>query len=286
MPFIIIYFTGRRKKPQSTSNSSSTGSSRISAEHMKSVILMKQNRKSTYKTYMRIWRQFNRFLIQLDVRPESWEQRTMLFMGHLIEKGSQSSTIKSYISAIKKVLTDDGYEWNEKDMLLASLTKACRLVNDRVRTRLGISSGLLDLILFEIHRIFGKRQSQQPYLEIMYQALFALGYYGLMRIRELMFSKHVVKAANIHIAENKCKVMIALYSSKTHGEANRPQKIRITKPDSDGKGFNKNFCPFNLLQKFLRMRGDFDDAQETFFIFRDGSPVFPHHAHTVLRAAI
>ena len=86
------------------------------------------------------------------MKPKLWEDRTTLFIGHLIDKGIQSSTIKSYVSAIKKTLVDDDYEWQDNRVLLGSLTRACKLVNDRVKTRLPVQRGLLDLLLFEIQR--------------------------------------------------------------------------------------------------------------------------------------
>ena len=70
-----------------------------------------------------------------------------------------------------------GYIWDDKKILLSALTKACRIINDRVRTHFPIQCGLLELILFEIERHFAR--SNQIYLIIMYQALFSLGYYGL-----------------------------------------------------------------------------------------------------------
>ena len=91
-----------------------------------------KNRKSTTSNYLSIWRQFNRFVIKLDSKPPTWEERLILFVGQLVQDGMQSSTVRSYISAIKGTLTDDGYIWNENRALLSALTKACKVVNDRV----------------------------------------------------------------------------------------------------------------------------------------------------------
>ena len=161
-------------------------------------------------------------------------------------------------------------------------TRACKLVNDRVHTRLEIQCGLLELILFEIHRFFSN--SGQEYLNILYKALFALGYYGLLRAGELTLSQHVVKAANVHITQNKDKMLIIFYSSKTHGLESRPQKIRIT-ATSDYR-VKRNFCPFQLVRAYLKSRGDYDTKEEPLFIFRDGSPVTATHVRTVLRSVI
>ena len=134
--------------------------------------------------------------------------------------------VKTYVSAIKRILIDDGYLWNQQRILLNALTKTCRLVNDKVFTRLPIQCGLLELMLYEFERMF--QNSRQFYLDVMYKAIFLLGYYGLMRVGELTLSKHVMKGANVHVALNRRKILIVLYSSKTHTSAMRPQKIRIT----------------------------------------------------------
>ena len=72
--------------------------------------------------------------MKLDVKPKSWEDRAQMFIAHLIEyKGAQSCTIKSYVSAIKHMLINDKYEWKDGKILLAALTRACRLTNDQAR---------------------------------------------------------------------------------------------------------------------------------------------------------
>ena len=149
-------------------SSKSRSSSVISASHMKMILeklLQNQNRDSTSKTYLHIWRQFNSFVINLDVKSRLWEDRTSLFIAHLVyNKGVQSSTVKTYVSAIKRILVDDGYFWNQQRILLNALTKTCRLVNDRVFTRLPIQCGLLELMLFEFERMF--QNGGQIYLEV------------------------------------------------------------------------------------------------------------------------
>ena len=95
-------------------------------------LLMVQHRDSTSKTYLSIWRQFNKFIVNLDKKPELWEDRAMLFIAYLIEKGTQSATIKSYISAIKKTLVMDEYNCNDNLVLVRPLSRACRIINDTV----------------------------------------------------------------------------------------------------------------------------------------------------------
>ena len=247
------------------------------------------NRQSTKENYLRIWRRFNKFVIKLDNKPKTWEDRVYLFVAHLIDNGAQSSSVKSYISAIKSVLCDDGYIWKDERMLLSTLTKSCKLVNDTVRTRLPIQCGLLELILFEMQRFF---KGQQLYLETMYSALFLLGYYGLMRIGELCYSEHALKASNVHIACNKDKILMILYTSKTHGYGNLPQKIKIT---ANANSMIKNqkkrhFCPFQAVRKYISIRGgggeNYDDENEQFFVLSDKSPVTQCMTRNLLKILI
>ena len=160
--------------------------------------------------------------MQLDKRPKLWEDRAMLFAATLIEQGIQSATLRSYISAIKAILTDDNYPWDDGKMLLRTLSRACRLTNDKLTVRLPIKSNLLEIILFEVKRHF----QQQPYLSVLYQTLFVVAYYGLFHIGELASSTHPVKAKDVHIGTNKNKLLFMLYTSKTHSiettEQNKP----------------------------------------------------------------
>ena len=213
-------YSGSRSRFSNTSRISTH-----SVQMMLNKLLGHTNRDSTTNNYLTVWRQFNKFIISLDYKPPSWEERAALFLAFKIEvDGLKSTSVKSYLSAIKKLLIDDGYDWNNSKILLGSLTKACRLVNDRVHTRLPIQCSLLEMILFEIQRKF--TNDGQMYLKSLYMALFTLSYYGLMRVGEVMLSDHVVKVANVHCATNKDKILVILYTSKTHNRGMRPQKIK------------------------------------------------------------
>ena len=229
--------------------------------------------------------------MRLDKKPKDWEQRVALFCAFLVDSGHRSATVKSYVSAIKCVLKLDGYKWCDNMVLLDSLTRACRLINDRVFHRLPIHKGLLEILLFEFEHMF----LASPFLEVLYKAVFAMGYYGLMRAGELAFdcgefsSNHAVKAKNVHIGQNKAKVMIVLYTSKTHGKESRPQKIKIAGSSGyviGGASQNRNFCPFQLIKDYMTVRGSFDHDDEQFFIFRDRSQIQPVHIRRVLKEAL
>ena len=266
---------------------STSSDSRISTYDMELVVqklLCTQTRTSTSQTYLSIWCQFNNFNLSLDVMP-SWEQRTTLYIAHLIERGFQSGTIKSYVSAIKKLLITEGYKWRDEDVLTSSLTRACKLINDRVNIRLPIHCSLLEILLFEIERIF---PDSQIYLQYLYKSLLLLGYYGMMRVGEITEREHMLRAQNVHLARNKDKLLLILYSSKTHDRSSRPQKIKITsnRSEKSGKYVHRNFCPFGVLRTFLSLRGGYRSEYEQFFIFRDGGNVKPVQANSLLKRAI
>ena len=225
-------------------------------------------------------------MIKLDVKPKHWKDRVTLFIGYKVDQGIQSATVRSYVLAIKRTLIEDGYPWDDTRVILGSLTKACKIINDKVHTRLPIKCSLLELILFEVQRIC--RKDDQVFLEAMYKALFGLAYYGLMRIGEVTISDHVVKAKDVHAAENKDKLMIKLYSSKTHNKGMRAQTIKVTSNLSvkTGNYVKRHFCPVMLIKKFLNMRGSYQVDNDQLFIFRDGSPVTPFHARDMLKRCL
>ena len=239
---------------------------------------LKTKRQSTDMNYFGIWRKFNSFIIKLDKRPDSWEERISLYAAYLVDIGIQSSTLCSYYSAIKSVLREDGYVISDDKILLNTLAKACRIVNDKVITRLPIRIKLSELLLFELERIF----ETQPYLEILYKSIFLLGYYGLFRIGELTSGSHPIKAINVHIAQNKDKMLFILYSSKTHGRESRAQRVKISS-DVNCKRF---FCPFRISREYLALRGNFLQETDPFFIFKDQSPVKPAQVRKVLKMTL
>ena len=195
----------------------------------------KQTRASTAENYLSIWRHLNIFLISLDTKENlSWEEKTALFGTYLVDGGVQSSTLKSYFSAIKHILKQDGYPWDDNKAILSSLVRGCCLENDKVKVRLPIQKSLLELLLFESERFFNE-SAPQPYLEILYKTIFCLAYYGMMRVGELTWSPHTVKACNIHVGHNKDKIQVVLYTSKIALCRLRWFKLNVSKYQKDVK---------------------------------------------------
>ena len=232
---------------------------------------------STKKVYQLVWHKFNSFLLRLDNHPKSWEERTALFGAFLFKEGLQSQMIKLYFSAIKATLIDNDYDWDDDKVILTSLVRASKLVNDRFLVRLPIYKGLLELLLFEIECMY----ETQPFLEALYKAFFLISYYGMFRVGELALGPHTLKAKDVHIAQNKDKILFVLYSSNIHHEGMRPQKIKITAVQT--KNDNAFFCPFRASRNYLAVRGSYSADTDPFFIFTDHSPVNPQQVCRVLK---
>ena len=246
-----------------------------------------RNRSSTKANYYGIWRKFNEFFIRLDRKPDTWEERLVLFVGFLISQNRKSNTIRSYVSAIKSVLKEDGQQINEDIFLLKSLTKACKLVNDRVKTRLPIRKPLLKLILSKVDTVF---KELQPYLTILYKAILVTAYFGLFRIGEVCESIHVIKAKDVHIGRNKKKMMFILHTSKTHWLDVKPQIVKINSMQKDSAKGNdleaNKICPFSILSTYLQLRPKRKTDFEQFFVFRDRTSVSPSHMRSILKKLI
>ena len=298
---ILLYFLvgsehrkcrGGKNKSRCSGNSGCSTSSRLSTVEILYIITQLQNskyRKSTKDTYMTVWRKFNEFFVKLDTKPTNWEDRILLFVGYLVQEKRQSATIKNFISAIKAVLSDNNISVNEDRFLLNSLTRACRLHFDTVTVKLSIYKELLLTIISYTGEYFA-RQGQQ-YLAILYQAMFATAYYGLFRVGEITFSQHSVKACDVHIADNKRKILFVLRSSKTHNHGHPPQLIKIrnymthdASQSTQNRDHQKNlFCPYQLIRNYLSVCRSYIDQKEIFFVFLDRSPVYPHHFTFVLK---
>ena len=206
----------------------------------------------------------------------------MLFLGYLIDSCKQSATVKSYLSAIRAVLKDDGVKLNEDLFLVSSsLTRACKYKNDNFRTRLPLQKGMLTVLLQQVEQHFN--DLNQQYLKILYRAVFSTMYFGLLQISEVA-CEHVILARDVHIGFNKKKLLFILRTSKMHWHGNRPQLVKISstrKSTQKQKAYkvrqqNNNLlcpCPYQLLRDYATRRGPYRTDDEPFFVFADNSPI-------------
>ena len=183
-------------------------------------------RDSTRLNYYRVWKNFNAFYQRLDRKPSNWEERLSLFVAFLVQTNKRSSTVKSYISAIRAILKEDSVKLNEDITLLSALTRACKIRNDVIINKLLIRRPLLNMLLPSIKHYFA--DNPQPYLVKLYRAILSTTYFGLFRIGEMCKSPHALLTKDVHIGRNKNKMMFLLHSSKTHTKGDKPQVIKIS----------------------------------------------------------
>ena len=278
--------TGVSSDTISTSSSISTRKLQLIVEDLK----YQRHRKSTKSNYYGIWKKFNELFIRLDVKPNNWEDRIVLFVGYMINEGRKSTTIRSYVSAIKAILADINEQIDDNSVLLSSLTKACRIQKDTLTMKLPIKKGLLKLILVGITRLFN--DPPQPYLEILYKVMFVTAYFGLFRIGELTLSDHNVRAKDVHVGINKTKLLFVLHSSKMHSKGVKPQMIKITASESSELPArlhqSTSTCPFRLVKNYIKhcKKCIQHNAEEPFFIFNDRSPVKPNNFRYILKKSL
>ena len=234
--------------------STSSGSSSLSRKRIRQIIdklKLRQFRDSTRRTYHTAWKVFSKFYLRLDIKLKTWEDRLTLFVGYMADQKKQSSTIRSYISAIKAKLKEVGIQLKENQYLLTSITKACKYKNHKAGIRLSIHKEMLKEIILQVAGIF---PSEQPYLECLYKALFTVAYFGLFRVGELTKGSYPVLAKDVHITTNKKKILF--------------------------------ICQFTALKNFLNLRRGFTSKHESFFIFRDGSLVTPDNFRNILKKTL
>ena len=180
---------------------------------------------------------------------------------------------------------------NKMMFFLSSLTRACKLKNDVIQSRIPIRKSLLSVIVWTVGRIFC---SEQPFLICLYRALFLTTYFSLFRVGEVTRSTHRVCACDVQIGQNKNKLIFILRSSKTHNQSDKPQIIKISAIMQNRRHTLEQtthcesdvFCPFQMLKQFISMCGQYVTDEEPFFIFRDHSPVLPSHFRWVLKKCI
>ena len=165
-------------------------------------------RNSTHRNYYSVWRTFNEFFVRLDVRPNDWSDRLSLFVTYLVDQKYRSQTVKSYISAIKGVLREDGVQIHADQFLLSALTCACRMKNDNVKARLPIHKGMLQIIVRKTVEHFNSLN--QPYLARLYSSVFVTMYFGLLRVGEVTTGNHPVQVGDVHVGFNKKKILLIL----------------------------------------------------------------------------
>ena len=278
-------------------SSTNSSSSRLSSKDLNNIVERLKNQchhDSTRKQYYQIWKQFANFILRLDFRPSEWEQKITLFIALLIDQKKQSATVRTYLSAFRVVLKIGGIKLQEDLFLINSLTRACKITNDRIHARLPISKAMLNIILKQVKTHFEDGDNVQLFLSLLYQTMFSTAYYGMLKVGEVTLGSHPILAKDVHIGANKEKLMLILHSLKTHAKCNFPQMVKISSTRTSAaknriqqQAENQEFCPYMLIRKYANLRGPFRCADnEPFFTFAGGVPVKPIHMNRCLKTIL
>lgn len=203
----------------------------------------------------------------------------VMYAAHLGNVGETSQTVASYMSAIRYKLRKDGLDIPDRNFEIASIIRTCKLKNDQVRYRCGLTKKMTeDLVLAAQRLLLGKGQT---YLFKMYRAVFLVAYYGMFRIGELGDSPHALQACDVKVSTNKTKFLLILRSSKTHGKGDHPHTVNI--PQLVDVNFDNDlFNPYLALLDFQNIRPKADN----FFIHQDGSPLQVTHIRTMFKKVL
>ena len=219
----------------------------------------------------------------------TWEERITLFAGYLIGHNRRSTTVRSYISAIKAMLYQIGIEVQEDMCLLNSLTRACKLTKDKIYIRLPIRKDVLFILIKMTQQHFFN--IGQEYLATLYPAIFSTAYFGMFRISEIAEGPHSVKACDVHMGMNKNKILFVLRLSKTHNKGDMLQMIKISSSakvsSSQEQRYptsEKIYCSFGLLHNYLSSRRGFRNENENFFVYADRLPVSPMNFRKTMKS--
>ena len=150
---------------------------------------------------------------------------------------------------------------------------------------------MLAILLDQTEQYF--LNSNQQYLAVMYKAIFSASYFGLLRVGKVTSGTHPILAGNVHIAENKRKVLFILRTSKTHWKDSKPQFVKISMSidkkrsikgcNIQGPNAPLAWCPYALLREYVMERPSKMKVDEPFFVFTDKTPVSPNHMRKMLK---
>ena len=185
-------------------------------------------------------------------------------------------------------MNNDGQDIHEDRILLASITRACKINYDHSTNKLPLKKNVIALLIKSLNSYYGDQL--QPYLVLLDKTMLATAYYGLFRIGKITQSAYVVKACDIFVGTNKDKLMFILHSSKTHGKEDKPQTIKIEalgtsiidKSKSQNQASGLQFCPFQLLRDYTHMQKPYKTEIEQVFVFADRTPVTAYNFRTML----
>ena len=136
-----------------------------------------------------------------------------MFTAQLIQEGRAGQTVRSYVSAVRSILKEDGIKLTHDYQPLISLLQSTKYTTKPSgQIRLPIQWGLVKLIADDMDNHYSGVDS---YSNIMLKAILMAGYFGLLRIGEMTDSEsnHTIKFCDVHFERQRSKILMVLHTS-------------------------------------------------------------------------
>jgi hypothetical protein len=220
--------------------------------------------KSTQMVYKRAWTLFRQFAQDLKVHFQGVDSLPLnhfhvaQFISYLRLLGMAPNTIISYISAIGYVHKIKGVTDPTSTTLVQKLICATVRVNPKNDNRLPITDILLIRMVQSLNSVISV-----PYYRALFRAMFAVAFFGLMRIGEITKTnqgQNVLQLGQVKISKDKVVITITKFK---HNNGN-PMDILLGAHDQ------KDICPVKAIHQYLSFRGGHVGP---LFCFPDGNPV-------------
>lgn len=202
---------------------------------------------STRRAYDRFWARFTAFISDsnMGVSLPATHETVASFVAHLHMLGYSPSTISSHLSAISYRHQVINLPDPCNSYLVRRLVLGAHKSNTKPDCRKPILLADVTRLIFATTLIF----SQNPYMQLMCQALILVTFHGFFRMGELLSKKigmghHVVQFTHVTV-KNKT-VLIRLYKHKTN---------KTSKPITIVLKATPHPCPVRTLERFLKVRG-------------------------------
>ena len=168
-------------------------------------------------------------------------QHLVCFIANCYNKGCAASTIATYVAGLSFHQKIRGGSDPLDSFLIKKLLQGCKRTRRSIDSRAPVTSELLEKILNAVQSI-----CYSDYETVMFKAAFALAFYGLMRISELVYTNGQSNALTLCDVKIEQKaLLVTIQSSKSNSKPVTLQPYTKSLPQS---------CPEALIKNYLDMR--------------------------------
>lgn len=217
---------------------------------------------------------FNKFLDEMP-RGEfnNPSQKLVGFVAWLSLQGYRSSTMKTYVSILRKGLrvsnpSLDSSEVNSK------VKGAFCLERGMGRTKQLVTISMLRNLVGQLGNL-----AANAYEGVMYKSMVMLMYFGLLRVGEVTQTDHVLKFRNVKISYSPRRVVLRFETAKN----DRTGEIRHSAtvyPDPD-----ERVCPVLHLLNYFLVRPQVRHNEENLYVKFNSHPVTEYEFRVILTKA-